>query len=205
MKQLLSKEDVAKAIAELSAKGRKPTLVALHAALDHRGSMSTLVRLKSEIESAAQPVADSEEALKAFRQVWDLAFDEGRKQQEEVIAELRENLRVLATENERLDGIATGAERRAKELEQAKSAAQTELFQTRSKLEGELSRAQAALAQANAQAAKALESLAATQSAHSAEVGALQRKLADTIQKAHDQELRLVRAEATMEAKGCHA
>ena len=83
-----------------------------------------------------------------------MAFDEGRKQQEEVIAELRENLRVLATENERLDGIATGAERRAKELEQAKSAAQTELFQTRSKLEGELSRAQAALAQANAQAAQ---------------------------------------------------
>ena len=116
MKQLLSKEDVAKAIAELSAKGRKPTLVALHAALDHRGSMSTLVRLKSELESAAQPVADSEEALKAFRQVWDLAFDEGRKQQEEVIAELRENLRVLATENERLDGIATGAERPRKNL-----------------------------------------------------------------------------------------
>jgi len=205
MKQLLSKEDVAKAIAELSAKGRKPTIVALHAALDHRGSMSTLVRLRAELESAAQPVADSEEALKAFRQVWALAFDEGLKQQGEVIAELRENLRMLATENERLDGTATGAEHRAKELEQAKSAAQTELFQTRSKLEGELNLAQAALAQVGAQAAKALENLAATQSAHSAEVGALQRNLADTIQKAHDQELRLVRVEATMEAKGRHA
>ena len=205
MKKVLSKEDVAQAIAELSAKGRKPTLAALHAALGHRGSMSTLVRLKSELEGAPQPAADSEDALKAFRQVWALANEEGRKQQEAVIAELRENLRVLATENERLDGIATAAEQRAAELEQSKLAAQTEFFQIRSQLEGELSRAQSALAQSSAQAAKALENLAAAQTAHAAEVGALRRELAETIQKAHDQELRLARAEATMEAKARQA
>jgi len=48
MKQVLTKQDVVKALAELSAKGKKATLAMLHAAVGNRGSMSTLVRIKGE-------------------------------------------------------------------------------------------------------------------------------------------------------------
>ena len=201
MKQILVKEDVERAMADLSAKGRKTTLAALHAALDHRGSMSTLIRLKAEIEAPPSGTRDSEEALNAFRQLWNTAQEDGRKQQGATIADLQETLKMLATENERLDGVAAAAERRCAELEQANSAAETEALQTRAKLEGEISRAQGALSDANAQAARALEKLAKAQSDHAAELADLQRKLSDALAKAHDQEIRLVRAEASAATK----
>jgi hypothetical protein len=56
MKQIITNEEVSKAMADLATQGKKPTLSALHAALNNRGSMSTLVRLKAEIEAAAQPM-----------------------------------------------------------------------------------------------------------------------------------------------------
>jgi ribosomal protein L20 len=201
MKQILAKEDVERAMADLSAKGRKTTLAALHAALDHRGSMSTLIRLKAEIEAPPSALRDSEEALNAFRQLWNTAQEDARKQQGATIADLQETLKKLATENERLDGVAAAAERRCAELEQAKSAAETEALQIRAKIESDLSRAQGALSDANAQAARALEKLAKVQSEHAAELADMQRKLSETLAKAHDQEIRLVRAEASAAAK----
>lgn len=201
MKQILAKEDVERAMADLSAKGRKTTLAALHAALDHRGSMSTLIRLKAEIEAPPSAPHDSEEALNAFRQLWNTAQEDARKQQGATIADLQETLKKLATENERLDGVAAAAERRCAELEQAKSAAETEALQIRAKIESDLSRAQGALSDANAQAARALEKLAKVQSEHAAELADMQRKLSETLAKAHDQEIRLVRAEASAATK----
>jgi len=201
MKQILAKEDVERAMADLSAKGRKTTLAALHAALDHRGSMSTLIRLKAEIEAPPSAPHDSEEALNAFRQLWNTAQEDARKQQGATIADLQETLKMLATENERLDGVAAAAERRCAELEQAKSAAETEALQIRAKLESDLSRAQGALSDANAQAARALEKLAKVQSEHAIELADLQRKLSDALAKAHDQEIQLVRAETLAATK----
>jgi hypothetical protein len=201
MKQILAKEDVERAMADLSAKGRKTTLAALHAALDHRGSMSTLIRLKAEIEAPPSAPHDSEEALNAFRQLWNTAQEDARKQQGATIADLQETLKMLATENERLDGVAAAAERRCAELEQAKSAAETEALQIRAKLEGEISRAQGASSDANAQAARALEKLAKAQSDHAIELADLQRKLSDALAKAHDQEIQLVRAETLAATK----
>jgi hypothetical protein len=145
------------AMRDLGDQGKKPTLALLHAALDHRGSMSTLVRLKAEIEAAAQPVSDSPEALKAFREIWGLAVEEGRTQQEAVAADLRENLKTLAAENERLDGTALAAQNRATELELAVSRAEAELNRIRTEREQALGRSQAALVQASAHAAEALQ------------------------------------------------
>jgi chromosome segregation ATPase len=202
MKQILAKEDVERAMADLSAKGRKTTLAALHAALDHRGSMSTLVRLKAEIEAAAQPVTDSPEGLKAFREVWALAVDEGRKQQEAVLVELRESVKALATENERLEGTALAAQNHAAEIEQAKSRAETELSRVKTHVEGELKQAKTALAEAATQAAGALQKLAEAQAAHATQVAALQADLTAAMRKDHELELQLVRAVALLEAKG---
>jgi len=200
MKQIISKEEVAKAISDLAIQGKKTTLAMLHAALNHRGSMSTLVRLKAEIDAAAQPESDAPEALKAFREIWALAVEEGRIQQEAVTAELRENLKALASENERLDGTAMATQDRATELEQAASRAGAELNRIRTEQERELNQAQAALVQASAQTTEALQRLSEVQATRSAEVAALQTDLASAINRAHELELKLVRAKALLEA-----
>src|SRR5580658_3517674 len=205
MKQILTKEEVNKAMADLTKQGKKPTLSVLHAALNNRGSMSTLVRLKAEIESAAQPMSDSPDGLKAFRDVWALAVEEGRQQQEAVLLELRESVKALAAENERLEGTALAAQNRASELEQAKSRAETELSQFKVHVEGELKQARTAQSEATTQAAGALENLAETRASHAAQVAALQADLTAAVRKAHELELNLVRAEALLEAKGIQA
>jgi hypothetical protein len=126
MKQVLTRDEVAKAMGGLSGKsGKRPTLAAIHAALGGKGSMTTLIRLKNEVEAAAQSVTDSDEGLKAFREVWALAVQEGRQQQESVIAEMRENLQTVLVENERLEGTAASAIERATALEQAKAQAES--------------------------------------------------------------------------------
>ena len=109
--------------------------------------MSTLVRLKSEIE-ATQTMADSPEGLKAFREVWASAVNEGRERQDAVIVELRESIKALATENERLEGTAMSAQNHAAELEQAKSRAEAELSRVKTQIEGERKHATTALAEA---------------------------------------------------------
>jgi hypothetical protein len=183
MKQIISKEEVSKAILDLAGQGKKPTLAAVHAALNNRGSMSTLVRLKAEIEAAALPTTDSSEALKALREIWALAVDEGRKQQEVILGELRESLKTLAMENERLEGTSVAAQNHAFELELAKSRAETELSQATIHVEAELKEANNAFAEATIQAAGALQKLAEAQAANAAQVSALQTDLTAAVCK----------------------
>ena len=202
MKQIITKEEVGQAVGDLVRQGKKPTLVALHAALNNRRSMSTLVRLKSEIDAAAQPATDSPDGLKAFREVWALAVDDGRQQQEAVLVEVRESVKALALENERLEGVAVAAQNLAAELDHAKSRAETELNQFKSQVECELKEARTVQAEATTQAAAALQNLAEARAAHAAQVAALQEDLAAAVRKAHQHELNLVRAEAHLEAKG---
>jgi hypothetical protein len=77
MKQVLTRDEVARAIKDLESHGKKVTCTSLHAALGNRGSMSTLLRLKAEIEGTPAPIADSPAALKLFREVWVSAVAEG--------------------------------------------------------------------------------------------------------------------------------
>lgn len=195
MKQIITKGDVSKAIVDLAGQGKKPTLAAIHAALNNRGSMSTLVRLKAEIDAEAQPVTDSLEGLKAFREVWALAVEEGRQQQEPALVEVRESVKALAAENDRLEGVAVAAQNRAAELDNARARAETDLMQFRSQVETELKQARTSQAEAAAQAADALQKLAADRAAHANQIASLQDSLAAATRKAHDLELNLVRAE----------
>jgi len=185
MKQVLNQELVKKAVQDLKASGKKVTLIALHAALGNRGSMSTLVQLKTELESAEQPASDSDEGLKAFREVWSLAKEEGRRQQETVIADLQSDLKTLALENERLDGVATAAANQAEDFKQAKLEAEAALVKAKSLL----AQNQEALIQAGKETKAALEKVASEQSAHQN----TQQELAKAIQKAHALELEVVR------------
>jgi hypothetical protein len=202
MKPVLTKEEVGKAISRLIAEGKKPTLAALHTALDNKGSMSTLVRLKAEIEAVEQPPTDSPDALQAFRKIWTVARDEGRKEQEQALVDMRDNLRSLAVENERLEGIAAAAKGRAADLEQAKIKADTELETLRTNTERDLALATATVRDAGLQAAKALQELADTRGAQATQLAALHAELALVQLKAHNFELQLVRTGALLEAKG---
>jgi chromosome segregation ATPase len=185
MKQVLNQELVKKAVQDLKASGKKVTLIALHAALGNRGSMSTLVQLKTELESAEQPASDSDEGLKAFREVWALAKEEGRRQQEAVIADLQNDLKTLVLENERLDGATTAAANQAEDFKQAKLEAEAALVKAKSLL----AQNQEALIQAGKETKAALEKVASEQSAHQN----TQQELAKAIQKAHALELEVVR------------
>jgi chromosome segregation ATPase len=202
MKPVITKEEVGKAISQLLAQGKKPTLVALHAALDNKGSMSTLVRLKAEIEAEAKRLTDPPGALEAFRGVWALARSEGRSEQEHAMTELRDSLQALAGENERLEGTAAAAQKRAMDLEEAKAKAETELHLLRNNAEQDLSRATSTMRDAGLQAAKALQELADARGAHATQVAVLQADLTKAQRNAHGFELQLVRARALLEAKG---
>lgn len=194
MKQLLTKQEVADAIANLNARGKKITLATLHGALGNRGSMSTLVRLKAEIEAEAEQVTDSD-ALSNFREVWCAAVEAGRKQQEIQVFELRDTLKTLSEENERLDGLVATAETRIAEHEGTKCRAEQELHRVLAESDAELNRTKSALAEA-------LGKLADAQAAHGAQVTRLQADLDAAIRKAHDTELQLARAQAVLEVKG---
>ena len=194
MKQVLTKQDVVKALAELSAKGKKVTLAMLHAAVGNRGSMSTLVRIKGEIEAEAQPVEDSAEALHAFREIWALAVEQGRKQQESVLFECRESLKVLCAENERFDALVAASEARLAELRDEKSRTESDLHRIRSEADAEINRTKSALAET-------LQQLATAQAAHGAQVSRLQGDLDEATHKAHEVELKLARAQALLEVR----
>jgi chromosome segregation ATPase len=201
MKQIITKEEVAKTIQDLLSQGKKPTLAAVHAAMNNRGSMSTLVRLKAEIDAAAQPATGSPDGLRAFREVWALAVEEGRKQQGAVLTELRETVKALTAENERLEGTALAAQNRAADLDLARTRAETELTRVKAHVDGELQQAKTAFSEASTQAASALQRLAAAQAAHATQVATLQADLTNAVGKAHELELQLVRATALLEAK----
>jgi len=203
MKQVLTKEEVAGAMALMKSEGKKITLNSLHAALNHRGSMTTLMRLKSELEIAAQPAGPvaSPEGLATFWELWALAVDEGRKQQEPVINQLREDQKALTAENERLDGLATARENQANELDKDKAAAESELVEVKTRLEQELKAAQLALLGASEQTKDALTKLAEEQSARAEQVDSLNCELASAVVKCHEIELDLVRANTTLETR----
>jgi chromosome segregation ATPase len=193
MKQIIDKESVEKAITDLKASGKKVTLMALHGALGHRGSMSTLVKIKAELEAEAQPVRDSEEGLQAFREIWALAREEGRRQQESVNAGLQQDIQTLARENERLEGEATASANEAREFQKAKLHAETELADVKR----QLAKSQDSLIQANKETQAALEKFAAEQAAHQG----THQELKKAIKKAHELELDLVRSRALLDAQ----
>lgn len=155
--------------------------------------MSTLVQLKAELESANQPANDSEEGLKAFREVWALAREEGRKHQEAVITDLQNDLKTLVLENERLEGTATAAANQVEEFKQAKLDSEAALANAKS----QLAKNQEALIQAGKETKAALEKVAAEQSAHQS----TQQELAKAIQKAHALELEVVRFRTLLDAQ----
>ena len=107
---------------------------------------------------------------------------EGCQQQEGVNAQLREELKALATENERLDGLAL-------EFANAKERAEAE----RGRVLEEQKALQPDLVKATEQTKQVLERLADERAAHAKELAASRHELASEVCKLHNVELELVR------------
>lgn len=149
MKPVITKDAVADAIKKLQDQGQKVTLQAIHAALGGKGSLTTLVKLRAEIEAEATTPTDSAEGLAQFRQLWAAAVSEGRRQMEAQLAELRASLDAVTAENERLEAAAIADADRVGELQARLDS-----------LVGEISQANRAATEARAGAASASSQLA---------------------------------------------
>ena len=197
MKAILTREDVSQAIDKLKAAGKKSTLQAIHAALGNRGSISTLVRLKGEIEAGAVAVRDDETGLQAFRDLWALAVDEGRKIKEAEVAELREALDATADEAEKAEGETLAAREKLAAVEAQRDG-----------LISDLAAANAALTSARAEGAghsekiaQVLERVAKLQEDHATATAAAGAELAAERNRAHKLEIELAKLQAVTESK----
>jgi uncharacterized damage-inducible protein DinB len=94
------------------------------------------------------------------------------------------------------------AHNHANELEVEKSRAETELRQVKARVEAELDQARAAAAQVETRATDALQKLADSQAMHPTQMAAMQADRDNAATKAHDTELKLVRALAFLGARG---
>jgi len=198
MKAILTKEDVAKAIASLVAMGKKPTLTAIHAALANRGSMSTLIKLKAEIEAEAVKRRDSEEGLRAFRELWDLAVNEGRTQKEAEREDLRQSLNALLAEAQAMEGEVAAANARVEDFQKRHTSMTTEV----TKATELLTAARASGEQQALKLAEALGRIEILQTSHATEIARLREQLDQAHAKAHDLDLKLARAEARLDMSG---
>lgn len=107
MKTLITIDEVRSAVLALKSAGRKVTLASIHAQLGHRGSMTTLVKLKAQIDAPEeQSGSDSPEALEAFREVWALAMEQGRCEGRERLAAAQDAQDALSGEVSRLEAQA---------------------------------------------------------------------------------------------------
>ena len=176
---------MAKAIDDLKLQGRKITSTVLHAAVGNRGSMSTLLRLKNKIEGVQPPSEDSPAAIKSFHEVWALAVTEGRKEQENQVAQLREDLNALATENERLDGLAV-------DCAHVRATVEAE----RDSVLAEQKALQANLVKATEETKQVLEKLAEERSVHARALAASREELSAETHKLHAVELEVVQLKA---------
>ena len=195
MKALIVRQDVAKAIDSLKAVGKKPTIQAIHSALGNRGSLSTLVKLKAEIEADAVVERDSEEGLKAFREVWALAVQEGRNQKDAAAEEMRQALDAMAAESQKMEGEVAVAAERAAALEQGRAELTAEL----TKANERVTAVRATSEQNATKLSEALETLAKIQQSHAAELADLRQQLTEAVKRSHTLEVKLARAEAKLE------
>jgi len=137
-----------------------------------------------------QPVSSAE---RGFREIWSVAREEGRKQQESVIAGLAENINAFKAENQRLDGAVVSARNEAEAARHARQEAEAAL----DKVNSHLAESQAALIRSGQEMQDALRKLAEEQVAHRK----TQEDLQAAIQRGHEHQLEAVKCRALLDAE----
>jgi len=224
MKSVITKQDVLSTRDSLLAKGKPAGARAIYAHLG-QGSFTTITKFLCEIEADAPKPENQAEAQEAFRQFWSLATDAGRKDAEAQIKELEDTQLGLTEENERLQAELQQTHERAVGLEKAQIGLNQDLRQAfeaaeKARASGEshaskfanalerierlqIEHAQAlksqregfekSLAQANTRIINLEEEL-------NTEKSDLQRRLELSLNRVHDLEVTLARAETKLEA-----
>ena len=203
MKATISKQEVGRAMEALAAAGKKPTLQALYAARGNRGSLTTIQKLRTEIQADTATPQDSSEGLQAFRQLWAGAVEEGRAQKETECVELREMLETLLAESERTGGELVAAQAKIADVE----AQRDSLLQERSKAKDEVAAARADRDQVAAKSEALLERITELQERHAVELSeekaawaakmeTLQGQFSAADKRTHELEMELARSEA---------
>lgn len=195
MVAIITKEGVAKAIETLREAGKKISPTGIYAFFGNRGSFSTIAKYKAEIDSAELEKRDSEEGLRAFRQMWSLAIQEGRKQAEEKMLEMQETLDAVVAQSEQLDGQFAAANGRVADLEKQRDSMVAEL----AKSNEQVTTARATGEQNANKAAEVLTRMSTMQETHAHELADLRQQLGAAQNDAHAVELKLARAEARLE------
>jgi len=195
MQAVITKEDVAKALVELTEQGKRPSATAIRALLG-RGSLSTVIKLKSELEAGAIAAKESEEALRMFRSVWDMAFQEGRKHSHEELQTVRDDLLSSAAELGRLEGENALAVQQATDAKQQRESTLAELAHANEQV---IAARAANETSANERAALS-ERISSLHETHGRVVTELQLKIEAANERAHQLELELARALAVLEA-----
>ncbi len=194
----VSKEEVAKAMEELGLKSGRPSIAKIRAKLK-KGSNTTILALRKEIETEARAAADCQDALKVFRELWAQAQDKAKKQHEDMVAAVDEDLKGICAENERLEGLASGAEERIAVLLQEKASAEAALIKAIEQGKQEVRQANEQLLKASEQARSALEQLTREQNEHAAELSGLRSELHQALKTTHALELETVRLQTLLD------
>lgn len=118
MKPLITKDDVLNTRDALVAKGKPAGARAIYNHLG-RGSFTTITRFLREIDAVTPKPENQAETQEAFRRFWTLATDAGREHAEAQIKELEETQQGLMEENDRLQAELQQTQERAVELEKA--------------------------------------------------------------------------------------
>ena len=194
MTKLIDKETVAKAISELTAAGKKPTLQAIRAACGNIGSMGTIIKLKAELDSERSTTNASSSCTTAFREMWAQAVEEGRAQRSEELDDLRQAIDALSADLSAAEGEAAGARAKVEEIESQRNG----LIQQVATAHAAATEARAAGEQNALKLAETLEQLSKLQSAFATERAALSKA-------AHTAEIALARLEGKHSATAAAA
>lgn len=206
MKAIITTEDVAATIQQLRAAGKNPSIAAIHAALGNKGSLTTVMKLKRDVEQGTSPaVPDDSEALAHFRQLWQAAVSIGRQQRDVELAEQNDTVDALATENTRLEAACIGMGERISELSQQRDQLIADLAQA----QRDVATAQAAGQTHAASAAEALGRLADWQRGaeiaaaeirerHAADLATAHKRGVDAEHEAHQVKIQLATAKAQL-------
>jgi DNA repair exonuclease SbcCD ATPase subunit len=195
-RSVLTLEEVEKALTTLRQKeGREPSTRALHAAVGNRGSMTTLLKMKRDLDKppGVAPGADPEQVAQ-FNALWAAAKTVGRAEREEEVRRLQEELDTVMAEAERMEGEIVEARQQGAEI----AAVRDRLIAENAAAHQELTAARAAGEQQTQKTAAALERLSTLQAAHAQELSALGEQLRQAEKSQHETALSQARTEGQL-------
>ena len=194
MKQIVNRKDVERAIDDLTKTGKKATIASIHASVGGRGSLTTILKLKQEIDAERNLEKDKAKVLEVFHQLWPLALDEARQECTAEIEDMRSTIQALANENEAMEGSASVHEDAIRKVADQRDSLMLELSESNKQLTATRANAD----QYVQQLAAMQEKMEALREAHESETAKLQNDMEFERERNRGLEIKCARAEAEL-------